>query len=96
MEIKDFNQKQMDLLKKLENLLEELEANDVFLVQQAESGCLSAYNVEGFDGAEILYDTDEMPDDAIDITDSVYVLKADVPHQYSSCDKAVVWTEVKD
>ena len=94
MEIKDFNQKQLDLLKKLENLLEELEANDVFLVQQTEMGCLSAYNVEGFTEKSILYDTTEIPNNAIDITDTMYVLNADIPHQYKSCDKALGWTDV--
>lgn len=93
-QIKDFNPKQLELLKKLEHLLAELDANDVFLVHQTEMGCLSAYNVEGFTEKSVLYDTNEMPVNAIDITDSMYVLNCDVPHQYKSCDKALGWTDV--
>ena len=82
-----FNQKQMDLLKKLEHLLAELEANDVFLVHQTEDAWLSAFNVAAFKGYSILYDSNEIPNFAADITDTMYVVDGYVPHQYKSCDK---------
>lgn len=90
----EFSQKQLDLLKKLEHLLAELEENDVFLVHQTESGCLSAYNVEGFTEMSVLYDTNEIPNNAIDITDTMYVVDGYVPHQYKSCDKVLGWNDV--
>lgn len=90
----DFSRKQLDLLEKLEYLLAELEANDVFLVHQTEMGCLSAYNVKGFTEKSVMYDTTETPINAIDITDSMYVLNVNVPHQYHTCDKALGWTNV--
>ena len=90
----EFSQKQLDLLKKLEHLLAELEENDVFLVHQTEMGCLSAYNVEGFTEMSVLYDTFEIPINAIDITDTMYAVNGYIPHQYKSCDKALGWTDV--
>lgn len=87
-----FTQKQMDLLKKLEHLLSELEANDVFLVHQTEMGCLSAFNVADYNEHSVLYDTNEMPNETIDITNTMYVLNNDIPHQYKSCDKVLGWT----
>lgn len=90
----EFNQKQLDLLKKLEHLLAELEENDVFLVHQTEQGCLSAFNVEGFTEKSVLYDTIETPINAIDITDDMYVVNGYIPHQYKSCDKVLGWTDV--
>lgn len=79
-----FTPKQMELLKKLEHLLYELEANDVFLVHQTEQGCLSAFN-----GYSVLYDSNEIPSFATDITDTMYVVNGYVPHQYKSCDKVL-------
>lgn len=84
-----FSQKQMELLKKLEHLLTELEANDVFLVHQTEMGCLSAFNVADYNEHSVLYDTNEMPNDAVDITDTMYEVNGYVPHQYKSCDKVL-------
>lgn len=90
----EFSQKQLELLKKLEHLLAELEENDVFLVHQTEIGCLSAFNVEGFTEKSVLYDTIEIPINAIDITDDMYVVDGYVPHQYKSCDNVLGWTNV--
>ena len=84
-----FSQKQMDLLKKLEHLLVELEANDVFLVHQTEMGCLSAFNVADYNEYSVLYDTNEIPNGATDITDTMYSVKGYIPHQYESCDKVL-------
>ena len=84
-----FSQKQMELMKKLEHLLTELEANDVFLVHQTEMGCLSAFNVADYNEHSVLYDTNEMPNDAVDITDTMYEVNGYVPHQYKSCDKVL-------
>jgi hypothetical protein len=90
--IKDFSPKQMELLKKLEDLLVELDANGVFLVHQTELANLSAYNIEGFTGGmSVLYDTNEIPNDAVDVTDSMYMVDVYLPHQYKSCDKVLGW-----
>lgn len=89
-----FSQKQMDLLKKLEHLLTELEANDVFLVHQTEQGCLSAFNVADYNEYSVLYDTNEIPNGATDITDTMYAVEGYIPHQYESCDKVLGgWSE---
>ena len=84
-----FNRKQMVLLKNLEHLLAELEVNDVFLVHQTEQGCLAAFNVAAFNGYSVLYDSNEIPSFAADITDTMYVVNGYVPHQYKSCDKVL-------
>lgn len=83
----------MVLLKNLEHLLAELELNGLFLVHQTESGCLSAYNAEGFTEMSVLYDTNEIPSDAVDVTDTMYVVNGYVPHQYKSCDKVLGYTD---
>lgn len=88
-----FSQKQMELLKKLERLVDELWENKVYLVHQTEMGCLSAYNMEGFTDMSILYDTNEIPNDAVDITDTMYEVNGYVPHQYKSCDKVLGYTD---